>query len=452
MKNALAKSFTFWSLLRFTAPTIIMMVFMSLYTMVDGIFVSRFVGTNALSAVNLVYPALSIILAIGIMLATGGSAVIARKMGEHRIDEAKQDFTFILAVGTIIGIIAGAAGLIFAKPLVMMLGANDATFQYCFDYARTLAIFAPFSILQILFQYLFVTAGKPHIGLALTVSGGLANILLDYVFIVPMNMGIGGAALATGIGFAIPAIGGIVYFLLKRKGTLAIVKPRIDFKMLLESCGNGSSEMVSNLSLAITTFMFNLIMMRYMGEDGVAAITIVLYAQFLLTALYIGYASGVSPILSYNHGQDNSSEIRKIFRNSIIFIVVSSVITFVLSFVLAPTIVQIFAPIGTTVYDIALNGFNLFSFCYLFIGINIFASAMFTAFSNGKVSAIISFLRTFLFIIVAILLLPQLMGVNGVWLAIPVAEVAALVISIGYMVRFKGVYKYCRIETSLETL
>lgn len=442
MSNVLSKKFTFWSLLKFTTPTIIMMVFMSLYTMVDGIFVSRFVGTNALSAVNIVYPALNIVIAIGIMLATGGSAVIARKMGENKPDEAKENFTLIVAVGIIAGLFILIVGITFIKPIITMLGANEAIFQYCLEYGVILLLFTPFAILQMLFQYFFVTAGKPNVGLIVTLIGGAANIVLDYIFIVPMQMGIAGAAIATGIGFSIPAIFGLIYFYIHKKGAIHFVKPKLDWRALLDSCTNGSSEMITNLSVAITTFLFNIMMMKYVGADGVAAMTIVLYSQYLLTAVYLGYSSGIAPVISYNYGNENVSQLKKLFKTSMIFLAASSILIYILSRLLSTGIVAVFAKEGSEVYNIAKNGFTIFAFSYLFIGVNIFASALFTALSNGKVSAIISFMRTFVFIIGAILILPQQFGIDGIWLAVPVAEVLAVVISLLYIVKLRKVYNY----------
>ncbi|MGL4774004.1 MAG: MATE family efflux transporter [Clostridium sp.] len=270
MDNTLAKEFKFFSLLKFALPSMVMMVFMSLYTMVDGMFVSRFIGTTALSAVNIVYPIYSVIIAVGIMLATGGSAVIARKMGEEKLKEAKENFSLLVLTSFILGIIIGVLCLIFLNPLLKALGANETIFEYCVSYAKTFLMFTPLALIQMLFQYFFVTAGKPEIGLSLTVIGGLLNMILDYFFIVKLEMGISGAALATGIGLAVPAIFGLIYFIVVRSGSLYIIKPRFDKGLLIESCINGSSEMVTNIAVAVVTFLFNVMMMKYLGEDGVA--------------------------------------------------------------------------------------------------------------------------------------------------------------------------------------
>lgn len=442
MNNALARNFSFRSLLVFAFPTIIMMLFMSLYTMVDGVFVSRFVGTDALSAVNIVFPVISIVVAVGVMLATGGSAVIAKKMGEGKADEARENFSLIVLSGIIIGLVIEVLGLVFIHPMLRLLGANDAVYSLCYEYAFALLFFVPAGVLQMLFQTFFVTAGKPALGLIVTIIGGIANIVLDYVFIVPMQMGIMGAAVATGIGYSIPAVYGLLYFAINKKGTLYFTRPRFNGKVLLHTCSNGSSEMVTNLSTAVTTLLFNVLMMKYLGADGVAAITIVLYGQYLLTAVYLGYSIGVAPIFSYKHGRKDFGQIKLLFRNSAIFVLACSVLSFAAAFWYAGPIVKVFAPADNPVYTLAVHGFHLFAVSYLFTGTNIFASALFTAFSNGKVSAALSFLRTFVFIVAALLLLPIGIGVNGIWLAIPLAEFLGIAVSVVFLAKHRKTYGY----------
>lgn len=438
--NSLGKRITPSFLLKFTLPAIIMMVFNSIYTMVDGGFVSNFVGTGALSAINIVYPVVNLVFAIGIMLATGGSAIVAKQMGEENPQTAKENFTFLLVCGALTGVVITAVSLIFTKPIVLALGANEAIYQYCYDYILYLSPFIPFSILQIMFQFFFSTAGKPHLGLVSTVIGGVSNILLDYVFIVPMNMGIKGAAIATGIGFVLPVIIGLFYFSGTKKRILHFAKPVFRLKTLGMACGNGSSEMVSNLSVAVTTFLFNRIMMRYLGEDGVAAMTIVFYAQFLFTAVYFGYTSGAAPLISYNYGAGNKDNLNKLFRLSMIFTAVCSGAAYLISIAANGAVVGLFAKPGTQVFELAYHGMKLFAIGFLAMGFNIFASGLFTALSNGKVSALLSFLRTFVFILLAILILPSVFEVNGIWLAIPVAEGLALIAVGWYFIKFKKVY------------
>lgn len=441
MENKLAQNFTITSLLKFTAPTCIMLVFMSLYQMTDAVFVSNFVGENALSALNIVFPIPSIIIALSIMLATGGSAIIAKNMGEGKAQKAKQNFSMIVFVGFLLGIVIMIAGVIWIKPIIKVLGATPILYAYSYDYLFILLLACPLTVLQMLFQTFFVTAGKPHLGLVSTILGGVSNIVLDYLFIVVFHMGVAGAAIATSIGYTLPAIIGLVYFFLNKKGTLYFVKPVFDRIVLLKTCTNGSSEMVTNLAIAIVTLLFNKIMLRYLGENGVAAITIVLYAQFLLTSIFMGFSNGVAPVFSYNYGNNNKAQMKKIFKMSLCIISVLSILMYIISLVFATPIISVFTSSESEVFKITYHGFFLFSISYLFTGVNIFASSMFTAFSNGKISALLSFLRTFVFLVAALLLLPEIMGVDGIWLAVPIAEFIAILVSIFTMYRNKEYFQ-----------
>ncbi len=440
--NRLSQDFHVISLLKFTAPTVVMLVFMSLYQMVDGVFVANFVGENALSALNIVYPIPSIVIAVSIMLATGGNAIIARNMGEGEARKAKENFSFIVLVGFLLGVSFLILGVIFIDPLIRLLGATPAIYPYCYDYLLILILSVPLSVFQMLFQNFFVTAGKPHLGLVLTILGGVANIVLDYFFIAVCHMGVSGAALATAIGYSIPGISGFLYFALNRRGTLYFVKPVFRLNVLLHSCANGSSEMVNNLAVAITTFLFNILMLKYAGEPGVAAITIVLYAQFLMTSVFMGFSSGIAPVVSYNYGRLNADQLHKVFRISIRTVLIVSLIVFFVSEFCSTPVVGVFAPSGSEVFQIAKYGFGIFSISFLFTGVNIFASALFTAFSNGKVSAILSFLRTFVFLVICLLVLPLVWGLVGIWLAVPVAEALAFAVSVYYLVKLRKVYQY----------
>lgn len=452
MNNSISKDFKFFSLLGFAFPTIIMMMFMSLYTIVDGIFISRIVGSLALSAVNIVFPAANVLMAAGIMLATGGSAVIARKIGEGKYREANENFTFLVLVGVVIGVLGLVLGILFLEPLCRLLGATDAILGYATSYLKGLLFFAPMCMLQMLFQSFFVTAGKPNLGLALTIAGGIANMILDYLLMGPGNMGVMGAALATGMGQTIPSIVGVIYFSLsarKKHKTQAslndyesnnerlhFVKPSADWKMLVESCFNGSSEMVTNLSAAVITFLFNIIMLRLAGEMGVAAITVVLYGQFLFNALYLGFSIGVAPVISFNLGLKNHERLKRIYHICMRFVTGSSLIITAAALIGAPLIAQVFIPKGADAYDLTKRGCFLFAFSYLFAGTNILASGIFTALSDGKTSALISFLRTFVFIVAAVLILPIFLNTDGVWLSIPLAEALTLTVSVPLLIRY----------------
>ena len=429
MENRLDRDYDFLSLLRFALPSVVMMIFTSLYTIVDGMFVSRFVGEDALAALNIVFPVMCLIMAAGIMLATGGSAIVARRMGSGEEQSALEGFSLLILVSAAAGGAFSVLGLAAAEPICRLLGGEGDLMVHCVPYLRIIMLFGPMSMLQLMFQSFFVTAGRPGLGLDLTVAAGVANMVLDYVFIVPGGMGVAGAALATVTGYCIPAVAGLVFFARQRQG-LRFARPRWDGRMLANACFNGSSEMVSNLSSAVVTLLFNLTMLELLGPPGVSAITIVLYAQFLLTALYIGFSIGVAPVFSFNYGADNRPRLRALFRSCLVFVGVTSAALFFASLFMADGVVAVFSTRGSEVYGLAVHGFRLFAPMILFAGVNIFASALFTALSNGPVSALLSFLRTFGFLTAGLLLLPRLLEVDGVWLAVPAAELLSFGVSL----------------------
>ncbi|WP_205418598.1 MATE family efflux transporter [Paraliobacillus sediminis] len=444
MSKGLGKDFNLLSLLVYAIPTIVMMVFTAVYTMIDGIFLARFVNATALSAVNIFLPIYGLIFAIALMLGTGASAIIAKKMGENKYQEARENFTFIVICGIIVGFFIMILGLIFINPLLELLGANanKELLDLTYTYGVIMLLFSPLIILQMLFQNFFVTAGKPTIGLIITILGGVTNIVLDYVFIVPLQMGIAGAAIATGIGIFIPALFGAIYFLSKKERGLYFVKPKTDRKILLNSCLNGSSEMVSNGSFAIVTFAYNILMIKYLGVDGVAAVTIILYSMFMLESIFMGYAVGIAPIISYNFGSNDRTQLKRIFKNSIGIIVIGSLVIYGISVLLGPYVIQFLAAEGSNVYNIATDGFKIFSISFLFMGFNIFTSMLFTALSNGKVSAVISFVRTLVFVLIGLVVFPLMIGVNGIWLAVPIAEFLSLIVCGIFIIMYKKVYQY----------
>ncbi len=439
--NPLSQNFTIKSLLKFALPTILMMIFMGLYTVVDTIFVARFVDTNALSALNIVCPVINLIVGLGTMLATGGSATIARKMGAGEHMRAAQDFTLVISAGGLLGALISVMGTVLIDRIIWGLGASSMLFPYCKEYLFILLLFTPASILQVLFQNLMVTAGRPGIGMVLGISAGIVNILLDYIFMVPLRMGIKGAAFGTGIGYMIPATIGLLFFS-SRKNDLHFRKPVLDISVLTESCINGFSEMVSQAATAVTTFLFNRIMIKLLGENGVAAITIIIYTQFLLSSFYIGFSMGVAPVISYNYGKQDRKQLKNVFSICMRFIIIVSISVFVMAFIFGSPLVGIFTKKGTPVYEIARNGFLIFPFSFLFCGLNIFTSAAFTALSNGKLSAILSFLRTFGLITVLLLTLPNLLGVTGVWLAVPIAELSTMIIALVFLHQNREKYRY----------
>lgn len=439
--NMLDQKWSAGSLLRFAFPTIFMMMFMGLYTMVDTVFVAQFVNTDALSAINIVCPVVHITVGMGTMIAAGGNAIVSRNMGAGEQQEAKENFTLLILTGAAVGFLIFLGGTVWVEEIVRALGASGLLVPYCKDYLTALLLFAPANVLQTLAANLFVTAGNPGLGFGLSLLAGAANIALDYIFIVPCGLGIRGAALGTGFGYLIPAVGGLIYFA-DRKGTLSFTRPKLKWAVIRESCFNGSSEMVSQLAAAVTTFLFNRTMMNLLGEDGVAAITIIIYSQFLLNTLYIGYAIGIAPIIGFNYGNGNEVRQKQVFSISIRFIAAASVLIFAASRFGGSYIVRLFADDTSEVYRIAADGFAMFSYSFLFCGLNQFASAMFTALSNGRVSAILSFLRTFGLLAGGIVLLPRVWGLAGVWLAAPVAEGVMFAVSVACLAAYRSRYAY----------
>lgn len=437
-----SQTYTFKSVLKLTIPTMIMMVCLSLYTIVDGIFVARFVGENALAAISIVLPFNNIANAIAIMLATGSSAIIARELGRKKENKAKRIFTFIILVSLLVGILLSLFAGIFTKEIISVLGGANELYPYCYDYLWVLSIFIPATFLQALFQVFFATAGKARLGLIIIIFAGITNVVLDYIFIVEFSMGIAGAAYATGMSQCITAVLGLGYFLFARNQSLYIIRPKLYWSALKEACYNGSSEMVINLAFSLTTIMFNYLMLTYIGNAGVTAIGIVLYAQYVLLAIFMGFSTGIAPAFSYNYGSNNKTALKSLFKLSFRFILGASVVITFLGYALVNVFVGVFANPGTYVFELAHSGFLIFIFSFLFVGVNVFASGLFTALSNGKVSAIISFLRAFGFTVLCMLILPPLLGVTGIWLVLPLAEFLTVAISLYYIVKMGSIYHY----------
>ena len=428
MSTSLNQQFTPWALLKFAFPSIIMMIFMSLYTIVDGIFISRFLGSNALSSLNIVFPVINVVIAIATMLGTGGNAIISKYLGEGRDRDARECLTQFTVIGLAISLLLLVLTQIFLTPLCRALGSTDVLLADCRAYLSVSLMFAPACMLQTLFQSYLVTAGMPALGLFLTIGAGILNAVLDYVLILVFPMGIAGAAIATGIGQSVPAVAGLFYFLLSRKG-LYFTRFRLHPKELFMACYNGSSEMVTQLSNAVITFLFNLIMLELAGENGVAAITILLYGQFLFNAFYLGFSIGISPIVGFQYGAGNRKQLRSIYRTTFLFVLASSVALTAIAVISSTPLVSVFTRDPET-FALADAGFRIFAFNFLFSGFNIASSGFFTALSNGRVSASISFLRTLVFIVLSLLILPRFFRITGAWLAIPVAEFLTLVLAL----------------------
>ncbi len=440
-KHAYEKPVTVKHILAFAVPTIAMTVFMSFYTMVDGLFVSNLIGTDALSAINLTAPVIQLVTAVSTMLATGGSAVIMKKMGEQKSGEAKEDFTSLILVNVLVGALMCAVGYLVMEPLFGGMGLSEDVAGYCTQYLSRYLIFTIPILLMNNYTLYMIASGKARLSLICSVAGGILNMALDYVFIAVFHMGIGGAAAATGLGYSVTAVVGCFVFS-QRKTLLHFQKPVFRFKTLMDAAANGCSEMATALVTGIVTMMFNWTMLHYVGEDGVAAVTIIMYVLMFASSLYMGYSYGVAPMLSYYHGEQNHAKLKKLVAISLRFITAISLLTVALSYLLSPALVSVFAEPKSPVYGLAVTGNRICSIALCFIGFNIFASGMFTALSNGLVSAILAFSRSFVFMVAALLILPWLFGVLGVWLATPVAELLALALSAVLFQKHKKRYGY----------
>lgn len=440
-ENAYNQPVTLRNIMKFAIPTIVMTVFMSFYTMVDGLFVSNLIGTDALSAVNLTAPIISLVTAISTMLATGGSAVIMKKMGEQKTREANEDFTFLIIVNVIIGLIMSCLGYLVMDTVFESMALSPNVFSYCRLYLRRYLMFTIPVLLMNNFTLYMIAAGKSAFSMICSIAGGILNIVLDYVFIAILDMGIAGAAIATGTGYSVTAAAGVVMFSNKNH-MLHFVKPVCRFKTLLHASANGSSEMATALVTGIVTMMVNWTMLKYVGEHGVAAITIIMYVLMFTTSLYTGYSYGVAPMVSFYYGEQNHEKLKKLVRTSLKMICMIAVAAFVVSIVVTEPLVSIFARPDNPVYGLAVTGNRICSFALIFIGFNVFASGMFTALSNGLISALLAFSRSFVCMVIAMLVLPAVLGVTGVWLATPAAEFAALVLSLCMFLKYQKRYQY----------
>lgn len=434
--------FNLKQILKFTLPSIIMMMFFSLYTIVDGIFISNYVGTTALGALNIIYPYQCLAIGLAVMIASGGSAIVGRTLGENKGAEARRYFTMFIVTEIICALIFLALGLSLQKPILGMLGASPEQMPYAQKYYIIYTCFLPFCFLQNAFQTLFVTAGKPHLGLSLVIGAGIMNIFLDFFFLDICHMSIEGAALGTVIACLIPSITGLIYFSLNRKGILYFVKFKPDFKRIKEAFSNGSSEMVTNLANSISTFLFNYQCQKFYGDDGVAAITIVLYFQFLFTAILFGYSMGIAPVFSYKYGKNDKKELKSILAKSLIIILSISTLSYGLSFALIKPVAHLFSGGSANVFKITVNNFSLYNPAFLLFGLSIFASSYFTALGNGLVSAIISFSRTILFLTIALIALPLIFKENGIWFSLPVAELLGVLVSSFCLIKYRKKYLF----------
>ena len=427
-------------LIPFALPTILSSIFSSLYSTVDGIFVARWVNTDALSAINITIPLIYLSSALGMMFGTGGNALVARKIGEGKLQEAREDFSLLMAVAFTFSVVLTVLSFLFLDPLCYFLGSDAALLPYCRAYMLPVLVSLPFSVFGMVFHLSFITVGKAKFGALLSVAGGVANIVLDWLFMAVFHWGLTGAAIATSIGYAIPSVVGTIWFFVHREQVLHVVRPRWNLKTLLHSCANGSSEMVGVLAFSIITILFNRILMDLGGSDGVAALTIIWYAQGLFGGLFRGYINGISSVVSYNLGRGDRERLSKLFRISIGTLGAVALFVTALSYLLGGRVVDFFAKGNEHVAAVALHGFRIVATSFITLAYNTFSSGWFTALNDGRTSAILSFCRTMIFLVLPVLVLPRLWGIDGVWLSLTVGEIFSLIMGIYYFRKFRSVW------------
>lgn len=439
----LSDHFTLGRLFRFCLPSVVMMVFTSIYGVVDGYFVSNFVGKTPFAAVNLIMPFLMILGGVGFMIGTGGSALVAKHLGEQNNDQARRVFSMMLIVTLILGVSTSALGIIFVENVAQLLGADSELLPYCVTYARTCLIFNTMFMLQNVFQSFLVTAERPKMGLAVVIAAGCTNMLLDFLFIAVFELDVVGAALATGLSQTVGGLLPLIFFLRRNNGSkLHMVRTRLEFRPILQACANGASELMTSISSSIVSMLYNFQLLRLAGQDGVSAYGVLMYVQFIFAAVYIGYAIGTAPITGYNYGAQNHAELKNIRRKSIKVTLTAGVIMVIIAELLAPVLAGIFVGYDKELFDMTVHAFRLFSFTFLLSGFNIWCSSFFTALNNGAISAAVSFLRTLVFQLAAVLILPIFLKLDGVWISVAFAEVCAFVISLLFLIAKKKKYDY----------
>lgn len=442
MRIKLSDHFNLNRLIRFVLPSIVMMIFISVYSVVDGFFVSNYAGKVQFAALNLIFPVLMILGAIGFMIGTGGSAIVAKTLGEKKEKLANEYFSMLVFVTIFAGIVLSVLGQIFIRPISSALGAEGEMLKYCVLYGRIILCSLPAFMLQNVFQSFLITAEKPYLGLVVTTLAGVTNIILDFLFVGVFKFGLAGAASATALSQAVGGIVPFIYFLRKNSSLLRLTKARLNVRILLKTCTNGSSELMTNISSSIVNIIYNLQLMKLIGEDGVSAYGVIMYVNFIFAAIFIGYSIGSAPIIGYNYGAQNHTELRNIFKKSLILISVFGIVMSLLSQILASPLSNIFVGYDSDLTSITSFGLSVYSISFLFSGINIFASSMFTALGNGAVSAAISFLRTLVFQVICVLVLPIFLEITGIWLSIVIAELLSMIITIIFIVKNRKKYHY----------
>ena len=438
----LSDHFTYARLFRFVLPSIVMMVFTSIYGVVDGLFVSNFAGKTAFASINLIMPFLIILGAMGFMLGTGGTALVSRVLGEGDKERANKYFSMITLFGILLGVILTVVGVLAMRPMAILLGATEAMVDDCVLYGRIVVCFLTSFMLQNMFQSFLIAAEHPKFGLLITLAAGVTNMVLDALFVGVFRWGIAGAAIATGISQTVGGVVPLMYFLFSKSSPLRLRWTKFEAQPLLRSCANGSSELMSNISGSLIGMLYNAQLMRFLGEDGVATYGVLMYVQFIFVAIDIGYSIGCAPIISYHYGARNHPELRNLLTKGLKVMGILGIVMTIAAISLSGTLANIFVGYDATLCELTRHAFHLFSFAFLLAGFNIFLSSFFTALNNGGVSAAISFLRTLVFQAASVILLPMALDVDGLWWAASAAEALAFVVSIGFLLALKGKYHY----------
>lgn len=438
----LSDHFTYARLFRFVLPSIVMMVFTSIYGVVDGLFVSNFAGKTAFASINLIMPFLIILGAMGFMLGTGGTALVSRILGEGDKERANKYFSMITLFGILLGVILTVVGVLAMRPMAILLGATEAMVDDCVLYGRIVVCFLTSFMLQNMFQSFLIAAEQPKFGLLITLAAGVTNMVLDALFVGVFRWGIAGAAIATGISQTVGGVVPLMYFLFSKSSPLRLRWTKFEAQPLLRSCANGSSELMSNISGSLIGMLYNAQLMRFLGEDGVATYGVLMYVQFIFVAIDIGYSIGCAPIISYHYGAQNHPELRNLLTKGLKVMGILGIVMTIAAISLSGTLANIFVGYDATLCELTRHAFHLFSFAFLLAGFNIFLSSFFTALNNGGVSAAISFLRTLVFQAASVILLPMALDVDGLWWAASAAEALAFVVSIGFLLALKGKYHY----------
>ena len=442
MNIQLSDHFTYRRLIRFVIPSVAMMILTSVYGVVDGLFVSNFVGKTPFAAVNLVIPFTMILGAFGFMLGTGGTALVAKTLGEGRQEEANRIFSMLIYFALGLGVLLTIFGIAVLKGIVIKMGADDAMLRHCMIYGRIVLLGIPFYMLQNMFQNFLIAAEKPQLGLIVTIAAGVTNMVLDALFIAVLGWGVAGAAAATALGQCVGGLVPFVYFARKNSSKLSLVKTRLMGGALFHACTNGSSELVSNVSMSLVGMLYNLQLMKFAGENGVAAYGVIMYVNFIFIAIFLGYAYGSAPIVAFNYGARRTEELQNVLKKSLKLILGTGISLFLIATVFAGVLSGLFVGYDAELYRLTVRGFHLYAISFLLCGFNIYGSSFFTALNNGVVSAAISFLRTVVFEVAAVLILPLFFGVDGIWCAITVAELASILITIGAFSALRRRYQY----------